>query len=880
MNPYRLKNVYDYLTSNNQLLKKKLKLGTDDIPIPPKRDDVTTIEAINRFNKANPRVDTTNLKPLSVKHSNVRQSNVNEPNEGMIQGAYDTATREAQSEGFPAPSYDKFKSRYLKKNMKADGGRMGYKDGLGPSNQPMGPVYTTNKIEDAAKEVVKRLIKLDGVDIPLTDKISMSLGPGLNRTEIRGVIDILGGELNIGGGMKGDDKGIGFTFRKEFQDGGMLVQPSDDGSRPGYAKDKAPIGSEIRKINKKTSPYYGKWAYRVVENGERVTKYSDIKPKSPDTSPKHPYVNSKDFKNFLEEYKITNPDWTPKKGYAAILDKYERGLARKNKIVGVPELVEVLGEKSPYTEQTLINIFAKTQKKITKNMSKKEKADIKNAKRLYKVFEDTIGAPSKFSDTLNEYNYIRQFPSEKRYQSAWDYNPSKIKKLNKALNKYYNQVGDLQTSTIDNIFKFLDNKNLIAEIKNYKGGSISQDSPIFTNLLKEYKGGKDPSYAFMQLGRALRGEIQIDGIEKNLKLGNRIIKLTADNYRGPLGNSFLEWAKLQMAKDFDDPSNTYKSLTTKIRNSMKSIGITDLSGLAIDEIFPARTGQLTLKGSGAYNQIIQFIDGEINSKAKAAFDGRSSTRYQQIVDNIKNKNFDKVQEIVNNHNLDINSFYEKYPQAKGKVKLTKLNYDSANKRFLSPTEIYGADVLPSKILKGMEKFYAKTGLSLDVGSTTTLEKAAAELSGDTKTQAKLLRKMGFKCKFAGKKGGLGSCDDPASYIDDINKTKADVNSNDPTVRNKAIVKNRKALEIAKTIPKIGKLVQKAAQVGASIITTPLKALGLTSPVGIAIEGAVEGGIYDYYRAQGYNHDQAYAETFTPKISNRCFRYYRHRCRLF
>ena len=36
--------------------------------------------------------------------------------------------------------------------------------------------------------------------------------------------------------MKGDEKGIGFTFRKQFQDGGMLVQPSDDGSRPGYAK--------------------------------------------------------------------------------------------------------------------------------------------------------------------------------------------------------------------------------------------------------------------------------------------------------------------------------------------------------------------------------------------------------------------------------------------------------------------------------------------------------------------------------------------------------------------------------------------------------------------------------------------------------------------
>jgi hypothetical protein len=136
MNPYRLKDVFNYLTSNNQLLKRKLKLGTDDIPIPPKRDDVTTIEAINRFNKANPRVDTTNLKPLSVKHSKVKQSNVGEADEGTIQSAFDTATREAQFEGYPAPSYEKFKSRYLKKNMKADGGML-----VQPSDDGSRPGY-------------------------------------------------------------------------------------------------------------------------------------------------------------------------------------------------------------------------------------------------------------------------------------------------------------------------------------------------------------------------------------------------------------------------------------------------------------------------------------------------------------------------------------------------------------------------------------------------------------------------------------------------------------------------------------------------------------------------------------------------------------------
>ena len=132
MNPYRLKDVFNYLTSNNQLLKRKLKLGTSEIPIPPKKDSITTIEAINRFNKANPRVDTTSLKPLSVKQSNVKQSNVDQSDEGVIQGAFDTATREAQSEGFPAPKYEAFKKRYLRKNMKADGGRIGYKYGTVP----------------------------------------------------------------------------------------------------------------------------------------------------------------------------------------------------------------------------------------------------------------------------------------------------------------------------------------------------------------------------------------------------------------------------------------------------------------------------------------------------------------------------------------------------------------------------------------------------------------------------------------------------------------------------------------------------------------------------------------------------------------------------
>ena len=129
-------------------------------------------------------------------------------------------------------------------------------------------------------------------------------------------------------------------------------------------------------------------------------------------------------------------------------------------------------------------------------------------------------------------------------------------------------------------------------IDNYKGGKLKSGDPLLEMLVKEFKGGKDPSYTLAQLARALQGKIQIEGIDKNLKRGNRIVKLLGNNYKGPLGNGFLHWAKLEMGKHFDDPNATYKSLTNTIKNSMKEAGIT--GDLAIDEIFPARTGQLTL----------------------------------------------------------------------------------------------------------------------------------------------------------------------------------------------------------------------------------------------------------------------------------------------
>ena len=84
--PFKLTQIYQALTAKNPLLKKKLKLGTSEIPIPPKRQDVLDTEAINRFNKANPRVDATEFTPF-LKQSEVKPSNVDQADDGFLDEA-------------------------------------------------------------------------------------------------------------------------------------------------------------------------------------------------------------------------------------------------------------------------------------------------------------------------------------------------------------------------------------------------------------------------------------------------------------------------------------------------------------------------------------------------------------------------------------------------------------------------------------------------------------------------------------------------------------------------------------------------------------------------------------------------------------------------
>ena len=68
-----------------------------------------------------------------------------------------------------------------------------------------------------------------------------------------------------------------------------------------------------------------------------------------------------------------------------------------------------------------------------------------------------------------------------------------------------------------------------------------------------------------------------------------------------------------------------------------------------------------------------------------------------------------------------------------------------------------------------------------------------------------------------------------------------------------------ATDLLEDIAKLGLKTRRGAQ-------GVLAMVGLNNPIGLAIEGIVEGGIYDYYRRQGYSDPQAEAETFTYRLA--------------
>tara|TARA_R100000654_G_scaffold31419_1_gene56297 strand:- start:520 stop:3105 length:2586 start_codon:yes stop_codon:yes gene_type:complete len=82
--------------------------------------------------------------------------------------------------------------------------------------------FETNDPIEFGKEVMKRAVPIDQIDVPLTKNITLGMNPGVSGLNIGGAFDVGGGQLSMGGGISGDQKAFGIGFRKEFNDGGRI----------------------------------------------------------------------------------------------------------------------------------------------------------------------------------------------------------------------------------------------------------------------------------------------------------------------------------------------------------------------------------------------------------------------------------------------------------------------------------------------------------------------------------------------------------------------------------------------------------------------------------------------------------------------------------
>ncbi len=60
--------------------------------------------------------------------------------------------------------------------------------------------FETNDPGKAMKEIINRIINknVEGATLPITDNISLNLGPSVDQAELGGIINLLGGELMFG----------------------------------------------------------------------------------------------------------------------------------------------------------------------------------------------------------------------------------------------------------------------------------------------------------------------------------------------------------------------------------------------------------------------------------------------------------------------------------------------------------------------------------------------------------------------------------------------------------------------------------------------------------------------------------------------------------
>jgi len=346
----------------------------------------------------------------------------------------------------------------------------------------------------------------------------------------------------------------------------------------------------------------------------------------------------------------------------------------------------------------------------------------------------------------------------------------------------------LRETTIENVKEAYKNKELMNYWKKWKVGT-----PIDQELIDSVHGRQGSAYTMMQLGRTLQGKEPIEGIQKNIALGNKIIEAVrykAKEY-GDWHTAAYKYAKQDM-DTFLPPGKKgitfgdYQRLLTK---SLKEIGLENFN---IDEINALRSG--VRGGTQPYSVFSQILEGKYNQGVKRRFDAenaknqmklnfalnmrpdqiikiRPTAAYSNKARNPINLNKSEyINYVINLQDNLIDNFFEKIPDLKGKISLPRFD-------LRDPKTVYGSrfNTFDEGVQNAILKNYEEVGYTLDVGKKALTQKELLNSIKNFTPQQKtnFLKKFGRYGLLGGLAIGLTGFTDINAYANSKNKNQTD-----------------------------------------------------------------------------------------------------------
>ena len=495
-----------------------------------------------------------------------------------------------------------------------------------------------------------------------------------------------------------------------------------------------------------------------------------------------------EIKKFYKE--TTGKKWNKK-------DWDEGNYRKTNKSKKAKDVVKKPQKMDPYSKKVGFFKQFKINQRMSAAEAKLEKQGYISARKLNSLLGrkgtsdaiDDLKGQIKDSAWLGEKDGVSRWKRSKNFSFIDSsiggqkfYKMPNERTMNSMKDYYKNQeflseakYGRIKDPSIQGARAFYEDKDLLKAIKQWSGNTkeIDKNALKVLNSVFGSDSWKGPN-AIKNLGRALSGEIKIEGIKVDKVLGKKILNGMTRTANSKYGGSTWDQAAYQYARDsmetlFKNKGNkTFKQFYDGADKMLRDVLGKQRGKVAIDEILSLRTG-LT-NDSQVYSVFSQVIDKKINETTKKNYDALFSRTMRNVRKELAKgpeANLDKIKKWTDAQNTRYATAKKKNPGVNF-TNMGEFNYETG--KFSKPKEVFGKRFkeLPGDIRKGINESFKRTGVSLNVGEARTqkelsenIKKVSPSIQDMKKKKVtQLLQKLGCGMYAGGRVGlkvGSGDC---------------------------------------------------------------------------------------------------------------------------